>query len=463
MEEIFHRKIYDRLVEWKREHNGSTALLVEGARRVGKSTVVEEFARNEYADYLLVDFSKVGQDVRDVFASDIGHLDSFFRNLFLLMGKSIPARDGLIIFDEVQLFPPARQAIKTLVADGRYHYIETGSLISIKKNVQDILIPSEEKRIPMYPMDFEEFLWATGDEVTAPAIREAFSARLPMGDAVHRKVMRKFREYMAVGGMPQAVAAFVSGATFHQVNVVKQGILELYGRDLEKFDKESRGKAAAAFRSIPEQLSHRGSRFHLATVSKSWRGAAARESLDFLEQAMVANPCVSVTEPDVALEMAADREYFKLYMGDTGLLVTQALMNGVDSEGRIYKSLVLDNLGINQGLIVENLVAQVLAASGRGLYYHEFEYVSAADRDKARALDREPKPKPYEIDFLIVRGRRICPVEVKSSGYRAHKSLDCFIEKYADHKIAEKFVLHTKDLRFENGVLYLPLYMAMCL
>ena len=263
--------------------------------------------------------------------------------------------------------------------------------------------------------------------------------------------------------MPQAVAAFVSGGTFHEVNMVKQTILELYSRDLEKFDEASHGKAAAAFRSIPEQLSHRNSRFHLSSISKSWRSETAQESLDFLKQAMVVNPCISVTEPDIALEMTTDRQYFKLYMADTGLLVTQALMNGIDSEDKLYKSLVLDNLGINQRLIVENLVAQMLTTTGKSLYYHEFKYISSTDYDQARTLNKTPKAKPYEIDFLIVRERRICPIEVKSSSYRAHKSLDCFVEKYADRKIIEKFVLHTKDLRFENGVLYLPLYMAMCL
>ena len=388
-------------------------------------------------------------------------MDTFFRNLFLLMGKSATPGDGAIIFDEIQLFPPARQAIKVLVADGRFHYIETSSLISIKKNVESILIPSEEQRIPMFPMDFEEFCWAREDNVTVPAIRNAFERRLPMGKAIHRKVMAQFREYMAVGGMPQAVNALVEGRSYHEIDSVKRAILELYGHDLEKFDDESHGKAAASFRSIPEQLMHRNSRFQLATIDKSWRSSLAEDSLDFLAKSMIVNPCISVSEPVVALEMAADRSFFKLYMADTGLLVTQMLMCGAETEDSLYKSLVLDKLGINQGLIMENLIAQVLTSSGRKPYFHEFEYLPRPSQ--AGTAEIKPVPKRYEIDYLIVRSKHVCLVEVKPSGYRAHKSLDCFLEKYRDRKIAEKFVLHTKDLEWTNEILYLPLYMAICL
>lgn len=388
-------------------------------------------------------------------------MDTFFRNLFLLMGKSATPGDGAIIFDEIQLFPPARQAIKALVADGRFHYIETSSLISIKKNVESILIPSEEQRIPMLPMDFEEFCWAREDNVTVPAIRDAFEQRLPMGKAIHRKVMAQFREYMAVGGMPQAANALVEGHSHHEIDSVKRAILELYGHDLEKFDDESHGKATASFRSIPEQLMHRNSRFQLATIDKSWRNSLAEDSLDFLAKSMIVNPCVSVSEPVVALEMAADRSFFKLYMADTGLLVTQMLMSGAETEDSLYKSLVLDKLGINQGLIMENLIAQVLTSSGRKLYFHEFEYLPQPSQ--AGTAEIKPVPKRYEIGYLIVRSKQVCPVEVKPSGYRAHKSLDCFPEKYRDWKIAEKFVLHTRDLEWNNEILYLPLYMAICL
>lgn len=455
---MFKRKLYDSLLAWKEESAGKTAMLVEGARRVGKSTTVTEFCRNEYADYLLVDFSTAGKDVRTNFEENIGHLDVFFRNLFLIMGKSLPARGRCaIVFDEVQLFPPARQAIKALVADGRYDYIETGSLISIKKNVANILIPSEEQRVQMYPMDFEEFCWACGDRVSAQAIRDAFEACNPLGQIAHRTIMKRFREYMAVGGMPQAVQAFVDGKTYHEVDVVKRAILELYEADLAKYDTDSHGKAAAAYRSIPRQLQSKS--FKLSQVDPAWRSVSARGSLEFLEQAMVANPCRGVSLPDVSLELYIN-DNFKLYTADTGLFVTQILRTGCQTEDALYKALVLDRLGTNQGLVMENLAAQMLVAAGHQLYFHEFAHIPQSEREAKGAVARE---KRYEIDFLIVRGKRVCPIEVKSSGYRAHKSLDCLVEKYDGLKVAEKFVLHTKDVSRDGSMMYLPLYMAMCL
>jgi uncharacterized protein len=455
---VFRRKIYESLRAWKEESSGRTAILVEGARRVGKSTTVEEFCRNEYADYLLVDFSKEGQDVRANFTENIGHLDTFFRNLFLIKGKSLPVdRRCAIVFDEVQLFPQARQAVKALVADGRYDYIETGSLISIRKNVDGILIPSEERRVQMHPMDFEEFCWACGDGVAVRAAAEAFRARRPLGQIAHRAIMKRFREYMAVGGMPQAVCAFAEGKTFHEVDAVKRAILELYEADLAKYDAGGHGKAAAAYRSIPRQLE--GKRFKLSAVDSSWRMGSARDSLDFLEQAMVVNLCRGVDLPDVSLELYAN-DSFKMYSSDTGLFVTQILKAGSQTEDALYKALVLDKLGVNLGLVMENLVAQMLVAGGHRLYFHEFSHTPKKEAESKGAGARE---KRYEIDFLTVRGKRVCPIEVKSSGYKTHKSLDCLSEKYSGLKMDEEVVLHTKDVSREGRVAYLPLYMAMFL
>lgn len=449
---MFKRKMYAQLAEWKKLSNGRSAALVEGARRIGKSTVAEAFAQAEYADYLLLDFSIESADVKRNFVENIGDLDVFFRNLFLLKGKSLTKGESVIIFDEVQLFPQARQSIKQLVKDGRYHYIETGSLISIKNNVKDILLPSEEHRLKMYPMDFEEFLWARGDEVTAPAIRDAYLARRPLGDAIHRKVMRDFRSYMAVGGMPQAVAAFVEGRTFEEIDYEKRAILSLYEDDLRKYDGEGFGKVSAIFRSIPDQMTHRNHHFMLSTVDKEARYDTIVDSLDFMSDSMMVNICTNVTAPDVMLALFADKTNFKMYMGDTGLLVTQISSVSGKTDDSLYKALIFDKLGNNQGSIMENMVAQMLAATGRSLFFHEYKYTP----------DGSSREKAYEIDFLTVRGKRLLPIEVKSSGYKAHKSLDYLTEKY-DMKLEEKIVLHPKDVSHEGQVTYLPLYMAMCL
>ena len=414
---VFKRKIYDKLKQWKELSGGSSAVLLEGARRIGKSTIVEEFAKNEYDDYMILDFAKEGKNVKNNFLENMNDLETFFRNLFLLKGRSLKGDHCVIIFDEVQLFPQARQAIKYLVADGRYEYIETGSLISIRKNVTDILIPSEEYRIKMYPMDFEEYLWATGDNVTFEAMQSAFQHRKPLGDAIHRKIMQKFRTYMVVGGMPQAVNAFVEGKTFAQIDFIKRNILSLYEEDLAKYDTENREKASVIFKTIPEQIG---------------------------------NECINVTKPEVALELFADRSNFKLYMGDTGLLVTQIMRNREDTEEDLYKALIFDNLGINQGMIMENIVAQMLKAAGHDLYFHEYQYLP----------DGAIKEQKYEIDFLAVKKKKICPIEVKSSGYTSHKSFDYLGKKY-QMKMQDKYIVYTKDLKYQDEIMYIPLYMTM--
>lgn len=449
---IFRRKIYDSMLRWKQLSQGTSALMLEGARRTGKSTIVKFFAQNEYDDYMILDFAQERRDVKNNFEENIGDLNTFFRNLFLLKGKTLPEKKSVIIFDEVQLFPAARQAIKYLVADGRFDYIETGSLISIKKNVQDILIPSEEYRLKMYPMDFEEFLWAQRDTVTLPAIRDAFEKRKALGDAIHRRIMQRFRTYMTVGGMPQAVAALTEGKSFEQIDFVKRNILALYEDDLKKYDSDSREKASVIFRTIPEQLENHNSHFRFSLVDKNARYKNYVDAVNFVAESMIGNECINVTKPEVSLEAFADRSNFKLYMGDTGLLITQMMKNQGETGTDIYKALIFDRLGIDQGMILENMIAQMLRANGYELYFHEFLYCPQNTANE----------KKYEIDFLIVKKRKLCPIEVKSSGYRSHKSFDYFIEKY-QLRNEEKYVFYSKDLKYENGVLYLPFYMAACI
>lgn len=447
---IFKRKVYDKLLEWKELSAGTSAALLEGARRIGKSTIVEEFAKKEYDDYMILDFAKENKDIRNNFLENMDDLDTFFRNLFLLKGRSLKGDRCVLIFDEVQLFPQARQAIKYLVSDGRYEYIETGSLISIRKNVKDILIPSEEYRIKMYPMDFEEYLWAHGDTVTFEVIKEAFMKKKALGDAVHRKIMKTFRTYMAVGGMPQAVEGLISGKTYAQIDFVKRNILDLYEEDLQKYDYENKEKASVIYRTIPEQLENKNSHFKFSLVDKNARYQNYMDAVSFIAESMIGNECINVTKPEVALELFSDRSNFKLYLGDTGLLVTQIMRNNEETDENLYKALIIDDLGINQGMILENMVAQMLRSSGHGLYFHEYFYDSKG----------EGKEKKYEIDFLTVKKKKICPIEVKSSNYKSHKSFDYFLKKY-QLKMEDRYIIYTKDLKYENNVMYIPVYMTM--
>ena len=450
----FKRKFYDTLLEWKKTFNGKNAILIEGARRIGKSTIAEAFAKKEYKDYLLLDFARESPDVKKLFTENLSDLDIFFNNLFVLKQKELISRESVIILDEIQLFPQARQAIKYLVADGRFDYIETGSLISIKKKSAQILIPSEEYKCKMYPMDFEEFLWATGDNVTAKIIREHFGKRIPLGDAIHRKIMQTFRTYLSVGGMPQAIAAFVEKQTYSTIDAVKRSILSLYEEDLGKYDDENAEKTSAIFATIAEQLSNHNSMFKLSIVDKNARYQNYIRSIKFLADSMIANCCRNVTNPEISLELFADSSNFKLFMGDTGLLVTQIMRNSKETESDIYKKLIFDKLGTNIGMIMENIVAQMLRANGYDLYFHEFLF-----QKEKNSFERK-----YEVDFLIVQERRIIPIEVKSSSYKQHESLDCFAKKYSQKK-HERFVIYTKDLFCDSDadVTYLPLYMTMCL
>ena len=446
---VFKRKVYDKLLEWKELSAGTSSVLLEGARRIGKSTIVEEFAKREYDDYMILDFAKENKDIKNNFIENIDDMDTFFRNLFLLKGRSLKGKKCVLIFDEVQLFPMARQAIKYLVADGRYEYIETGSLISIRKNVKDILIPSEEYRIKMYPMDFEEYLWAIGDDVTYTAIKSAFERRKSLGDAVHRKIMKVFRTYMAVGGMPQAVDAYVNGKTFAQIDFVKRNILQLYEEDLVKYDTDNREKASVIYRTIPEQLENKNSHFKFSLVDKNARYQNYVDAVSFIAESMIGNECINVTKPEVALELFSDRSNFKLYMGDTGLLVTRIMKNRDETDENLYKALIIDDLGINQGMILENVVAQMLKASGHELYFHEYLYKP----------EENEKEKKYEIDFITVKKKKICPIEVKSSNYKSHKSFDYLLKKY-QLKMEDRYIIYTKDLKYEDGITYIPVYMT---
>ena len=447
---VFRRKAYAKLLQWKELAAGTSAVLLEGARRIGKSTIVEEFAKNEYDDYMILDFARENRDVQNLFIDDMDDLDSFFRNLFLLKGRDLKGKNCVLIFDEVQLFPKARQAIKYLVADGRYDYIETGSLISIRKNIQNILIPSEEYRIKMYPMDFEEYLWALGDTVTFEAIKSAYERRKPLGDSVHRKIMKKFRTYMVIGGMPQAVSAFVEGKTFAQIDFIKRNILSLYEEDLAKYDRDNREKASVVFRTIPEQLENKNSHFKFSVIDKNARYQNYVDAVSFISESMMGNECINVTKPEVALELFADRSNFKLYMGDTGLLVTQIMKSRDETDEDLYKALIIDNLSINQGMVIENIVAQMLKVSGHELYFHEYLYTP---EDSVRE-------KKYEIDFMTVKKKKICPIEVKSSGYMSHKSFDYLAKKY-QLKMQDRYIIYTKDLKYKDEIMYIPIYMTM--
>ncbi len=450
----FKRKFYDVLLDWKRTFDGKNAILIEGARRIGKSTIAETFAKNEYKDYILLDFARESPDVKRLFMDSLSDMDNFFNKLFVLKQKELTARESVIILDEIQLFPQARQAVKYLVQDGRFDYIETGSLITIKKRSAQILIPSEEHRCRMYPMDYEEFLWATGDTITAKVIRDHFEKRLPLGDAIHRKIMQSFRTYLAVGGMPQAVSAFVEKQTYSTIDAVKRSILTLYEEDLEKYDDENTEKTSAVFATLAEQLSNHNSLFKFSMVDKNARYKNYVRSIKFLSDSMMTNCCKNVTNPEVSLELFADSSNFKLFMGDTGLLVTQIMKNSKETDGDIYRKLIFNKLGTNLGMIMENMVAQMLRARGYDLYFHEFLYQK----------ENSSSEQKYEIDFLVVKDKRIVPIEVKSSSYRQHESIDCFVKKYRQKK-HELFIIYTKDLfRDEDAdVSFIPIYMTMCL
>ena len=439
---MFERKIYDKLLEWKKESAGKTALLIEGARRVGKSTVAEEFAKKEYKSYILIDFSSASKEVKELF-DDVSDLDYVFLRLQLIYGVDLQERKSVIIFDEVQLCPMARQAIKHLVKDHRYDYIETGSLISIKKNIKDILIPSEERKISMLPMDFEEFLWAVGDKATLKLLQEVFERRLPMGDAAHRKLMRDFRLYMLVGGMPQAVNEYLVTNNFRKVDEIKRDILKLYEDDFKKID--TTGRISMLFDAIPAQLNTNASRYQVSSVLEGERAETVLELIADMADSKTVQVAYHANDPNVGMANAKDLRRFKLFLADTGLFTTLIFKDKDFTENVIYEKLLSDKLGVNLGYLYENVVAQMLVASGHSLYYHTFL--------------NEKTNHNYEVDFLISKKNKICPIEVKAAGYSTHKSLDAFCEKFSE-RIGDKYLVYTKDMKKDMDILMLPIYMV---
>lgn len=446
---MFKRKIYEELIKWKRISNGSTALLIDGARRVGKSYIAEEFAKNEYKSYILVDFGNVPNDVLHLFAQESSDLDLFFAKLSAFYGIKLFKRDSLIVFDEVQQFPRARQLIKYLVADGRYDYLETGSLIRLKKNVQDIIIPSEEEHIEMFPMDFEEFLWAMGDTVTVPLIKACFESKKPLGQALHRKIMNDFRQYVLVGGMPQSVAAYLNGKDFEASDMAKRRILKLYHDDVSKFAEGYEDKVFALFDGIPAQLSKKEKKYKLSSLGKKARFRSYEDSFIWLNESMIVNTCFNATDPNVGLALSADHSTQKCYMADTGLLVTQTFMDKAFTENGLYRAILFDKLSINEGMIMENVVAQMLRTNGHKLYFYS-------------RTDATNRKNDMEIDFLITEGKKICPIEVKSNNYVSHSSLNKFRDKFSS-KIGNSYILYSKDVIVKDGIIHLPIYMAMFL
>lgn len=436
----FKRKAYDKLIDWKSNYADNYAVLLEGARRVGKSTIAKLFAENEYKSYILIDFSIASADILSCF-DDINNLDMFFLRLQAITGINLYEHESVIIFDEVQLFPKARQAIKHLVKDGRYHYIETGSLISIKKNVKDILIPSEEMKIEVYPMDYEEFCNATGNNYNL--IKQLFDMKRAIGQEVNRKLMRDVRIYMAVGGMPQAVEAYVNGNNFSTIDNVKRQIIHLYEEDFKKIDPS--GKISALYHSIPAQLAKDQKKYRMSTALKKRTTIKEEELLFDLFDSKTVLPCYNSTDPKVSLTSTKDLNSYKLYLSDTGLFVTLMFIDRPITENEIYAKLLSDKLPANLGYLYENLMAQLLASKDRELYYHTWQ--------------KENSTHYYEIDFLISEGSKISAIEVKSSGLGKHDSICEFEKKYSKH-IKNCYIFSQKDYKQENGIQFMPIYLA---
>ncbi len=444
------RKIYSQLLKWKTDNNGQNALLIDGARRVGKSYIVEEFAKNEYESYILIDFNNTMHQVLDLFKHNLYDLDTFFMYLQLYFNVRLTARKSLIIFDEVQVFPKARAAIKYLVKDGRYDYIETGSLVSINKNVKNIMIPSEEIRVNMYPMDFEEFLWAMGEETMMQLIKTQFERCKPLGPDMHRKAMTLFRQYMIVGGMPKAVDTFVRTRDFKEVDIVKRAIISLYRNDIQKYAEGNEVRITSIFDQIPSQLQKHEKKFRLSEIKVGARMREYEGAFFWLNEAMVANICYGATEPSIGLNLKRESSSLKCYMADTGLLISMAFDENQIMQETLYKKLMMDKLEINEGMLVENIVAQMLRAKGHKLFFYSNYSREADDR--------------MEIDFLIAKPtitskHNISPIEVKSTSRYTISSLEKCIKKYKNY-LATPYVIHTSDLVQKEGVVYLPLYMS---
>lgn len=439
---IFKRKLYNEMVKWKQVFNGQTALLIKGARRVGKSTLAQSFAENEYKSFIAIDFTKCKQEVRDLF-EDISNLNYLFMRLQMIFGVELYERNSVIIFDEVQNCPKARQAIKYLVEDGRYDYIETGSLISIRQNVKGILIPSEEHDLILYPMDYEEFNWALGNELTVPLLYNFFESGKSLGDAANRNEMKKFRLYMLIGGMPQAVRTYIETNNMEKVDAIKRSIIKLYEQDFIKIDPS--GNISKMFMDIPSQLANNYARYQVTSATDGVRLDRLREEIYDMQDSMVVNLAHHVNDPNVGMAFHKSSDRFKMYLCDTGLFITLAFWDKKFTENVIYEKILTDKLSADLGYVYENVVAQMLKANGHELYYYTWR--------------SETSNHLYEIDFLLSKGTKIEPIEVKSSGYKAHKSLDIFCEKFSS-RVNKRYLVYTKDLHKECGITYIPMYMT---
>lgn len=446
---ILKRKAYQDLLRWKEESNGSTALLIDGARRVGKSYLAEEFGKNEYKSYVLINFSKASTALKDIFENDLMDLNLFFNKLSAIFNVELFNRDTLFIFDEVQRFPRAREVIKFLVADGRYDYIETGSLISLKQNISDIVIPSEEEHFILNPLDFEEFLWALGDNVTARVLKSFFDRKAAVGEVLHRKVMNQFRQYLLVGGMPQPILEYVSSKNFAKVDRIKKNILDLYRQDITRFAKGYESNVLAVFDEIPSQLSKKEKKFSITSLGKNSKTRTYIDSFMWLTEGMIINNCYNATDPTVGLSMYLDNASQKCYMSDTGLLVTHSFKDNDYSSNELYKSVLLDKIEINEGMLMKNIVAQMLRANGHNLYFYS-------------RYDNINRENHMEIDFLLSDGKKIYPIEVKSSSYNTHSSLDKFMKKFSG-RYGQPYIIYCKDLKIKDGIIHLPIYMTMFL
>ena len=436
----FRRKALDLLKEWKENYAPNYAALLEGARRVGKSTIAEEFAKRNYRSYIKVDFANIDEDLLSAF-KDIAKLDLFFLRLQTITGINLYTRESVIIFDEIQLNPKARQAIKYLVADGRFDYIETGSLISIKKNVKDIVIPSEEYKIPVYPMDYEEFMWAIGNN-TYDALRELFKTKAAVGNGVNRSLMRDFRIYMAVGGMPQAVQAYVDGKNFSFIDKIKRGIIDLYIDDFKKIDDS--GLIGMMYKSIPSQLATQKKRYVISRATKKRKTNKDIERFSDLVDSKTVIPCYNARDPNVTLSQTQDNENFKLYLSDVGLFTTMIFEASPDTGDNIYSKLLSDKLSADLGYLYENVAAQIIASTNQSLYYHTWE--------------KKESTHYYELDFLLQTGAKIMPVEIKSSSNKNHESIDAFCIKFSE-RISRPLLLSQKDVSNEDQLMFKPIYM----
>ncbi len=443
------RKIYTQLLQWKQESAGRTALLIDGARRVGKSYTAEEFARENYRSHITIDFNIAPKEVKDLFANSLHDLDSFFLYLSAIYNVELHDHDSLIILDEIQMFPRARAAIKYLVADGRYHYIETGSLISIRENVKDILIPSEERHVRMYPLDFEEFLWAMNEEPMLGILKKNYQEKKEMGPALHRKAMTLFRQYLIVGGMPQAVQVYLETRSFAAADRIKRDILTLYRTDITRLAHGYKHKVEAVFDEIPEQLAKHGKKFSLASLGNGARYRSYESSFLWLEDSMICNICYCATAPDMGLRLNRDRNTMKIYLGDTGLLLSLTFDDDAISTEEVYKKLLTGKLEMNEGMFFENIVAQMLTASGHRLYFY-------ASPSKAAPNDR------MAIDFLLTRKNiqsrhNVSPLEVKSGKRYTYTSLRKFVTKYHE-QLGTAYILHTADYMEKDGFHFIPVY-----